>query len=181
MDAICIGMTEEKVRGSVINGYLQFIEKTWGKEGISNCKNDLNIADLRFKDGMFYPNEILLEVIKWISNNKGMNYVRKAGNHAVKNLGLLAYVVRFTKMETMVNKAKDAYLENYNHGTVEMKIGDNKATAIMKDVSKIPENCEGWIGAMEALLELTKSEGRVIKTKCQLKGDTHCEYEVTWE
>ena len=174
-------MSTRKVRGSVINGYLRYVEKTWGKEGIGNCKKALKIEDMKFKDGMEYPNDILLEVIKWISDNKGMEYVKKAGNHAVKNLGMLAYVVRFTKMETMVNKAKEAYRENYSHGEVDMKIGDHKAVAIMKDVSEIPENCQGWIGAMEALLELTHSKGRVIKTKCQLEGDPHCEYEVTWE
>ena len=64
---------------------------------------------------------------------------------------------------------------------VEMKIEDNKAIATMQDVSEITENCEGWIGALEALLELTHSDGRVLKTRCQLKGDSHCEYEITWK
>ena len=174
-------MDEKKVRGSVINGYLLFIEKTWGKEGIANCKRDLKLEDTKIKDGIQYSNDLLLTVIKWISDEKGISNVRKAGNFTVKNLGMLAYVVRFAKMETMMMKAKDAYLESYDQGKVEMEIGDHKAIATMKDVSEIPENCEGWIGAMEALLELTHSKGQVIKTKCQLKGDPHCEYEVTWE
>ena len=174
-------MSVKKVRGSVINGYLRYVEKTWGKEGTESCLKGLNIDDIKFKDGMEYPNDILMGIIKWISDYKGMEYVRKAGNHAVKNLGLLAYVVRFTKMETMVNKAKEAYHENYSHGDVDIQIGDHKAIATMKDVSEIPENCQGWIGAMEALLELTHTRGKVVKTKCQLEGDSHCEYEITWE
>ena len=174
-------MAEKTVKGSVINGYLQFVEKTWGKEGIEACRTDLKLNDIKIKDGHKYPNDMLLAVIKWISDNKGMNYVRKAGNHAVKNLGMLAYIVRFTKMETMIEKSKSAYQESYDHGDVEMKIGDHQATAIMRDVSEIPENCVGWIGAMEALLELTHSKGKVVKTKCQLKGDPACEYEITWE
>ena len=174
-------MSEKTVKGSVINGYLQFIEKTWGKDGAAGCKKDLNIEEIDVKDGIQYSNEMLLTIIKWISEEKGMQYIKNAGNYAVKNLGMLAYIVRFAKMETMVMKAKDAYEESYSYGKVEMKIGDNKAIAIMQDVSEIPENCEGWIGALEALLELTKSEGRVLKTKCQLKGDSHCEYEISWE
>ena len=174
-------MEEKKVRGSVINGYLNFVEKTWGKEGIASCKKDLDIENTKFKDGIRYPNSTLITVIKWISDNKGINNVRKAGNHTVKNLGMLAYIVRFAKMETMVMKAKEAYEESYDQGKVDIKIEDYKAIATMKDVSEIPENCEGWIGALEALLELTHTKGNVLKTKCQLKGDPHCEYEVTWE
>lgn len=174
-------MSERTVRGSVINGYLDFIGKTWGKDGAETCRRDTGIGGTHIRDGHKYPIDMLLAVIKWISSNKGMDYVRKAGNHAVKNLGLLAYVVRFTKMETMVMKARDAYYESYDHGNVEMKVGDHRATAVMRDVSEIPENCQGWIGAMEALLDLTHSRGRVLKTKCQLKGDEFCEYDITWE
>ena len=174
-------MSEKNVKGSVINGYLLFIEKTWGKEGVQNCKKDLNITDMKFKDGLFYSNSILLRIIKWISNTKDISYVRKAENHAVKNLGMLAYIVRFAKMETMIEKAEDAYKESYDTGEVKITIGDHMAVAKMKDVSEIPENCEGWIGAMEALLELTKTRGQVTKTMCQLKGDPHCEYEITWQ
>jgi len=173
-------MEEKLVRGSVINGYLQFVEKTWGKEGIANCRKDLNLSDGKLKDGIQYPNDMLIPIIKWISDEKGIEYVRKAGNHAVKNLGMLAYVVRFAKMETMIEKAEEAYHESYSTGKVNMQIGDHRAVAVMKDVSEIPENCEGWIGAIEALLELTRTKGKVVKTKCQLKGDSHCEYEITW-
>ena len=174
-------MDEKRVRGSVISGYLLFVEKTWGKEGIANCKRDLKLENTKIKDGIHYSNDLLLDIIRWISKNKGIENVRKAGNFTVKNLGMLAYVVRFAKMDTMIMKAEEAYLESYDQGTVEMERGDHKAIAIMKDVSVIPENCEGWIGALEALLELTHSKGTVLKTKCQLKGNPHCEYEITWE
>ena len=70
-------MEEKKVRGSVINGYLNFVEKTWGKEGIASCKKDLDIENTKFKDGIRYPNSTLITVIKWISDNKGINNVRK--------------------------------------------------------------------------------------------------------
>ena len=173
-------MAERQVRSSVINGYLKFIEKTWGREGLEECLAAANLGDLKIKDGHFYPNDMLLEVILWISRNKGMEYVRKAGKHTVKNLGLLAYIVRFTKIETMLNKASDAYREAYDFGHVEMIYEPHHATARMRDVAQIPENCQGWIGALEALLELTHTRGTVTKTKCQLEGDECCEYEIVW-
>jgi uncharacterized protein (TIGR02265 family) len=174
-------MEERKVRGSVINGYLKFVEKTWGKEGLERCLVETNIKDLDIKDGGKYPNAMLVSVITWISKTYGMEYVRKAGRHTVKNLGLLAYIVRFTSIETMLGKAKTAYQEAYDFGEVSMKISGKHAIASMKGVSEIPENCEGWIGALEALLEITRTVGTVNHTKCQLKGDDRCEYEIKWE
>ncbi len=169
------------MRGSVINGYIKFVEKTWGKEGLRRCLADAKLTEIQIKDGVLYPYIMEQGVIKWISKNYGMEYVRKAGKHTVKNLGLLAYLVRFTSIETMLEKAKSSYYEAYDFGKVEMHISGNRAVATMKDVSEVPENCEGWMGALEGLVELTRKKGRVTKTKCQLKGDDHCEYEIVWE
>jgi predicted hydrocarbon binding protein len=174
-------MSKREVRGSVINGYLKFVEKTWGKDGIEKCLVDTELKGLHIKDGVLYSYSMVQGVINWISKNYGMQYVRKAGNHTVKNLGFLAYLVRFASIETMLGKAKDAYHETYAFGEVEMKISANSAIATMKDVSETPENCEGWMGAIEAMLELTRTKGTVTKTKCQLKGDDKCEYKIVWE
>jgi predicted hydrocarbon binding protein len=174
-------MSAKQVRGSVINGYLKFVEKTWGKDGLEKCLVDTKLKGIGIKDGAKMPNAMLMEVIGWISRNHGMDYVRKAGRHTVKNLGLMAYIVRFASIETMLGKAKDAYDETYFFGEVNMNISGKHAVASMKDVSEIPENCEGWIGALEALLEITRTRGTVKKTKCQLKGDVRCEYEIVWE
>jgi uncharacterized protein (TIGR02265 family) len=173
-------MVDRKVKGSVINGYLKFVEKNWGKDGAERCRKETNLAGIDVKDGISYPNTMLLAVIKWISSNHGPAHVRRAGNHAVKNLGMLAYIVRFSSIESMLKKAKDAYREAYSFGDVQMVFKPHLATAVMKDVSEIPENCEGWIGALEALLELTHTKGKVTKTQCQLKGAERCEYEITW-
>jgi len=174
-------MADKRVRGSVINGYLKFVERTWGKDGYAHCVKAANLENLDIRDGSKYPYSMVQGVISWISKNYGMGYVRKAGRHTVKNLGLLAYLVRFTSIETMLGKAKDAYREAYDFGHVEIKISGKRAVAGMRDVSVSPDNCEGWIGALEALLELTHTKGRVTKTKCQLKGDPQCEYEIVWE
>jgi hypothetical protein len=179
--AIISSMEERKIRGSVINGYLKYVEKTWGKSGLEKCLADVKIAGMEFKDGGLYPYQIDQEIVIWISKNYGMDSVRKAGKHTVKNLGLLAYLVRFASIETMLQKAKNAYQETYSFGRVDMRTDGKRAVATMKDVSDIPENCQGWIGALEGLLELTRTKGTVSHTKCQLRGDPHCEYEITWE
>lgn len=174
-------MDEKQIRGSVINGYLTFIEKTWGKDGLEDCKRSVDILDIKITEGTFYPNDLLLEVLKWISGNHGISRVRQAGNYTVKNLGLLAYLVRFTSMDKMISKATDRFREVYRFGDITVDNTEKGVTVRMTDVCEIPENCEGWLGAFEAMLELTKTKGRVRKTKCQLKGAESCEYELEWK
>ena len=110
-----------------------------------------------------------------------MARVKQAGKHTVQNLGLLAYIVRFTNMDTMLKKAKGLFADAYSFGEVNMIPTDHGATVTLKDVSQIPEDCVGWEGAFEGMMELTRSKGNIIKTKGQLNGDTHCEYEINWK
>ena len=174
-------MTEREIRGSVINGYLKYVEKTWGKDGYEDCRQKAKVSDIKISDGQQYNHDMLLAIIHWISDNHGLERVRQAGKHTVQNLGLLAYIVRFANMDTMLKKAKSLYAEAYSFGEVNMTPTERGAEVYMKDVSQIPEDCIGWEGAFEGMLELTHSKGRVIKTKCQLKGEPHCEYDITWK
>lgn len=169
------------IRGRVINGYLDFIKKTWGQEGHDLCRKDIGIGDSRIKDGDFYPNDTMLSIILWIKDNHGRERVKQAARHTVKNLGIFAYLVRFTSMETMLNKAVERYKEMYRFGRVDIEFIEWGAIVKMRDVADIKENCLGWEGAFEAMLELTKSEGSVKEVKCQIDGDDHCEFEIGWE
>ena len=109
-------MAEKRIRGSVINGYLKFVEKTWGKDGLDECKRVINIADIKIDDGAHYSNGMMLALLRWISETHGISRIRQAGNFTVKNLGLLSYLVRFTSMDKMIQKATDRFKEVYGFG-----------------------------------------------------------------
>ena len=81
-------MGDPKLRGSVILGYLKFIKKTWGVSGLEQCTKDLGLDMSAIKDGGWYRETISGQVLAWISNNKGPEYVEKAGAHVIKNLGI---------------------------------------------------------------------------------------------
>ncbi len=173
-------MSERKIRGNVINRYLGFIKKTWGKDGEEQARKESGIVDINISDSNFYSNEIMVRILQWISANHGMERVKQAGKYTTKNLGLFAYMVRFVSMDTMLHKAEERFKELYKFGKIDIEISENKAIAKMKDVSEVEENCQGWIGVLEAMLELTKTKGTVTQTKCQVSGDDHCEYIVEW-
>ena len=174
-------MSDRIIRGNVINRYLSFIKKTWGKDGEEQARKESGITDINITDSNFYNNEIMVRILSWISTNHGMDRVRQAGKYTAQNLGLFAYMVRFLSMETMLNKAEERFKELYKFGSIDIEVSDNKAIANMKDVSEIEENCQGWIGVLEAMLDLTKTKGTVTHTQCQMKGEDHCEYIVEWQ
>ena len=174
-------MAKREIRGNVINRYLAFVRKTWGKDGEEQAIKDSGLADIKINDSKFYDNEIMERILKWISANHGMDRVRQAGKFTVKNLGLFAYMVRFMSMEAMLHKAEERYSELYKFGEIKIELQDKKAIARMLDVSGIEENCQGWMGVLEAMLDLTKTKGTVSHTECQVKGASQCIYVVEWE
>ncbi len=174
-------MAKREIRGHIINRYLAFIRNTWGKDGEELAIKESGLDGIKIDDSRFYDNEIMERVLKWISKNHGMDRVRQAGKFTVKNLGLFAYMVRFMNMKAMLSRAEDRFRELYRFGELDIEVHDNKAITRMRDVSGIEENCQGWIGVLEAMLELTKTRGTVTHTECQMKGAERCVYVVEWQ
>jgi hypothetical protein len=175
-------MEERKVRGGAINGYLAFVKKSWGEAGRAECLQALGIPlDAKFEEGLFYPNKILVNTLKWISTTHGMEKVRQAGKFAIMNQGFLSYLVRFLTMDQMLTKAEERFRETWKFGAVSVRREPKKATVSMKDFSDIEENCVAWVGAFEGMLEMTKTKGKVTKARCQLKGGESCLYVIEWQ
>jgi hypothetical protein len=171
---------ERKVRGSVLNSYLKFINKKWGKEGGEQCLRDITWEG-RFVEGMYYPDEIREKILIWIRKEKGEEYIREAGNYVVKNLGLLSWIVRFANPKILAKKFPDNYNEVYSFGRVEVDTQEDNVIFIrLFDVNRIKESCLSWQGVCEGAMEITKAKGTVQKMKCQVDGDEYCEYRLEY-
>ena len=175
-------MAERLIRGHVINRYLDFIKKTWGADGLEQAKKESDLAEIKIDDSKFYDNEIMLRILKWISKNHGIERVRQAGKFTVKNLGLFSYLVRFLSMETMLHKAEERYRELYKFGNIDIELFDNRAVATLTDSTMTKENCMGWMGVLEAMLEMTKTKGTVSHPECHVGDDgNRCVFVVEWQ
>lgn len=170
---------ERKTRGSVMNGYLKFIKKKWGKEGLDQCQKELGIDDLEFKDGHYYQDEIIGNVLRWIHREKGRDAVKGAGKFILHNLGILSWLVRFTDVETLAKKFPKNYSEVYAFGKVRIDVSDPKRLVlILQGVGYYEEACIVWEGLVEEALVMTKTKGRVTHTKCENREDEHCEFVI---
>ncbi len=174
-------MAKREIRGHVINRYLAFIRKTWGNDGEAQAIRESGLTEIKIHDSKFYDNEIMERILRWISVNHGMERVRQAGKFTVKNLGLFSYMVRFMSMEAMLNRAEERFRELYKFGELDIEVNDKKAIIRMRDVSGIEENCQGWMGVLDAMMELTKTKGTVTHTECQAKDAGQCIYIIEWQ
>ena len=170
-----------QVRGSVLNAYLGFINLKWGRAALKQCLDDLKIT-AEFKSGEYYDEGYRISLLKWISQEKGMDYNAELGRHVVKNLGLLAWIVRFANPKILAKKFPENYKEVYNFGRIEVDIKEGNTIHLrLYDVNSIKESCLSWHGVCEGALEITKKSGVVTKTMCQLEGHDCCEYKIDYD
>ena len=169
---------EEKVKGSVIKGYMKAIKKIWGKNGLEEMEKETHIQLNDLKDGDYYPRAYISSVLQWISKNHGIENVRKLGKATIHNLGIYKYLVLWSSMERLVTRAVNIHGELYNYGIMKAWFEEDQIIVRMGDNNRIKEDCYGWWGAIEGLLDITHTKGNVTKTKCVFKGDKMCEYVI---
>ena len=176
-------MSERRLKGGVILGYLDFVKRQWGQEGLDDCLRYMNFDASLLKAETYYLAEIDERLLKWISQEKGMEFIKKAGNHVVKNLGILTYLVRFVNIKHLLKKAKENYEDTFDYGEVSILSNEfsKRASVIMKNSNIIEESCVAWVGAFEGMMEVTRTKGNVKMNKCQMKGDPYDEYILDWK
>ena len=169
---------ERRVRGSILNSYMDFIKTKWGKEGYEQCITDIGIEE-GFKNGHYYRDEIRENILRWMSREKGDEYTVECGKYIVSNLGILSWLVRFADTKTLAKKFPRNFSEVYSYGRVEA-LTDEENLIIIKlyDVNRIKESCNVWIGVCQGAVEMTNAVGEVRKTKCAIDGDDCCEYTI---
>ena len=162
-----------------MNGYLRFIKKKWGADGLAQCKKDVGLEGMEFKDGGYYQDEIIGNVLRWLHREKGRDALKEAGKFIMHNLGILSWIVRFTDIETLAKKFPKNYSEVYAFGNCKVDVSDSKRLRlIFEDVGYYEEACIIWEGIVEEALTMTKTKGRVTHTKCQRLGEPYCEFVI---
>ena len=161
-----MNMPERRLtRGSAMNGFFGYIQKKWGKEGLEQCKMDIKL-DIDIKDGGYYPDEILVQILKWIGREKGMNHVRDGGKYTALNLGMINWLMRFADIKTVAKRFPKNYDELYKFGRVEVDT-DKPGVIYLRlyDVITYEEAYYSWLGVCEGVLQACKSKGTVSISK----------------
>lgn len=173
-------MSEKKVRGSVLNGFIKYIKRSWGDKGLKNFSDYAGYDPMKIKDKKWYDVELLVKIHTWLAEEKGKKYLRMAGRHTVQDLGMLSYLIKFAKVETLLKKAPKSYRDGFNYGDSIIEVEERKAVAKMKNVILDEYTCEAWRGVFEGVLKATNTEGKVEPFEDHTKGENDCYYLITW-
>ena len=173
-------MEKKKVRGSIINGYIKYIKRTWGDKGVRDLEEKLDISIERIKDRKWYDHTIHSSVHGWIAENHGEDHLRRGGSFTVQNLGVLSYLIKFTSPKTMLKKAPKSYRDAFSYGNVKIDIEDDKAYIKLKDTAIDEYTCTGWLGVFEGILKATNTKGEVKVWDAKDKGEEDCYFIMKW-
>jgi len=174
-------MSERQVSGTTITGYLNFIKKSKGQDGLTRCLRETNLDVIEVKNPLKYPFEYQINVLKWIQKNQGDDGVVRAGRFVATDLGLLKLLAKLKTMEGMMEIAKDRYSKTIYFGSIDLeKVEDNHIKITLKDAADDKVNCLAWKGVFKGLGDLSGNKTTVIEKKCIFRGDKVCEYSVKW-
>lgn len=170
---------ERRTRGSVLNGYLKFIKEKYGGAELKVARADMGIDNLNFKDGQYYQDEIIGNVLRWINRNKGEDAVKEAGRFLLHNMGILSWMVRFSDFYTLALKFPKNYGEVYAFGSCEIDVSNPKIIKmVLKDVCYYEEACLVWEGICVEALAITKTKGTVTHSGCGRQGKMECVFVI---
>ncbi len=171
--------SEKMVKGAVVNGYLKFVKKKWGVVGLQEAAKYAGI-DENPRDGEWVPATTATKVLEWIRDNKGMKYVEDAGRYASTDLGVFTYIVAsFMSIEKFIRRAQETYRTLFNYGEFVIEPTDTGAAITIKDARYPEPSCNAWKGALEGIMQVTRTKGEVRMIDADSPED--CKYEMIWK
>lgn len=171
-------MDGRKCKGAAINGLLKYIKKKWGEQGLRDAMKVAGIARTP-RDGEWMPVEKRNALYEWLIKNKGQKQVYEAARHAARDLGIFSFLFSFVGVEKLLEKARLNYSTLYNYGEVVIeKQEERKVRVVMKGVGTEKYLCDLWEGAIQGLMDITKSGATLRKTAADAPDD--CAYIIRW-
>ena len=80
-------MAQKHAKGAVLNGYLKFIKKKWGTNGLNEAMKYAEIEKMPL-DSEWLPVIKFDLVMEWIVKNKRIDMVKEAGRYSARDLGI---------------------------------------------------------------------------------------------
>jgi len=173
-------MKTRKCRGRIINGYLKFVKKKWGKDGVDQCVKVVGKKLINIQDDRWYPVKLCDGIIHWIEDTHGVDAVRRSGSFTATNKGVVTFTARLMGIKKVLKQAEQEYRDNFDYGEITIKMSGNKARVIFTDVCPDETVCQAWLGAFQGILQMSKTPGIVTKKACQHKGGKSCIYQLKW-
>ena len=177
-------MSDRKVKGSVLLGYMKFIKSTWGQDGLDDMISTINKKELKndMWEDTWYDDGLSLHILTWIAETKGNENLERCGRATVKDLGFLSFIVDYLDIRSILDKGSENFNEAFNNGSFNVEMGDSSAVVKISGRSMNNEFAgPTWTGVFKGMLEITRTNGTVKEIQCEKEGSDHCEFLMEWE
>ena len=176
-------MSQREVAGAAITGYLNYVKKAKGSEGLNSCLRQTQLDVIGIKEPLRYPYDYQIRVLKWIQANQGDEALVRAGRFAATDIGVLKFFARFASVEGIMKNAEERYKKTLFFGSIETKLMEpGHAEVVITDGNDDRVNCIAWKGVLMGLGDLAKLKRMEVKeVKCRfIDGGDMCIYDCRW-
>ncbi|NPA75148.1 MAG: DUF2378 family protein [Euryarchaeota archaeon] len=169
-----------KIRGAVVKGYLAFIKRKWGIQGLEDAKSEVGLTG-EISEGNWYPIETACALVDWVGKHHGERYIVEMGREMPKNIGgelkfVFAALIGFDRLLKRLQRDIPSMMFK-GAEVVVTRNGKKNVDIELKHVRVSDNSCLLWKGALEGMLAATRTKGSVK----QLPTDEDsCKFNVTW-
>ncbi len=173
-------MEGRMIKGAIFNGYLSFIKKKWGIQGVNDAMEHVGVKN-EPKDGEWVSLEKTYGLLEWIEKEHGKEYIVDAGKWMMKGMGgdfkfMFAAVMGFERVLNRVQKDISKLL--FKGNGVEIHKDGKRATIRLKGFKMGENSCLAWKGALLGVMDVTKTNGTV--EVMDSGNDTDCLVDAKW-
>jgi len=184
----------KQVKGTAVLGTLRFISETFGEEGLSRMRAQLDQETKATMDSVilssaWYPFSFLLTLMKVAKKEFGAqmpDVITQIGRSSADYAHTTVYklVFKVGSPQWIISKASVIFSSFYDGGQmVVTESGPGFANVEMRDLGESsPEFCERIAGWIVRTFELSGAKDlQLPQVKCVCKGDKVCRFEGTWK
>ncbi len=184
-------MVERHAYGGVFHARLTYVFEKHGQGGLDRLFKKMNEMDYggpesigEFKIAQKYPMEYMIILLESYVELFGEEDLARMSREAAKKRGIVGFFVRWAaNPNTLVKKASEYWPNFYDFGRLTGEVLDEEKGVLRGyDISPAPIFCQSLSSYYKGIFENIRIKDiMVIHTKCQHRGDDHCEWKLDWK
>jgi predicted hydrocarbon binding protein len=189
-------MDEENyfLKGQAFLGLINYIKERRGQRGVDQVFSalrkqapDMYVAPRDFKTKESYLDLLFIKLLEIMDKEIGQGDLSECYNFGIydsHHLGVAGYFISFLgSPSTIIKKAPKSWKFYHNKGELVItKLEPGIGVLELRDYIKSTTMCKELEGFFTGAAKQTKGKNvKVNKTKCKSRGDSVCEFTITWD
>ena len=178
---------DRNVYGGVLYARVSTLKHKFGKDGLREILNEMKKIDYsgpteiaEIKPKQRYPVEYLQQMNQAILNIYGEEKFQQIARDTAKRKGIVGVFVKWAaSLEMIMTRAPEYWSEFYDFGTMKTERIDGGYKLILHDAYVDPLFCKYLTNYYGGILVSANIRGEIAHTKCEGRGDSYCEWQVT--